>query len=102
MGKIAIDHADSLEPLERLAQFNCREGPEPPQGYISNLVPLFAQAAHRSACRRSDGAESDQDRIGIFSHEFAEIGCRIAFAKNLVELVVGFLDHSASATRRLP
>src|SRR5437879_3477331 len=102
MRKVAIDHTHGFEAFERLAQFDCRERPEPAKTDKTDFVAFLPQTLARRAARRTDGAESDQDRVRIICHELREERTRVAFPENGVELPVSFLDDSSRAAGGIP
>ena len=59
MRKVAIDDTHGFEALQRFAQFDGWEWPEPAQADKTDFMAFFPQTPARRASWRADGAESD-------------------------------------------
>ena len=86
VSEVPVDDADRFKAAQGLAQLHRREGPEPAQIHVADLLSLLAQAPNRRACWSRHRTNADQDRFRVVGHELVEIVRRgVAIAENIVE-----------------
>ena len=66
--EVAIDYADSLEPLQAFGDLLASKRPEPAQANEADFLAFFAQLPDRNLDRRGERSHAQQHDIRIFGH----------------------------------